>query len=424
MYLIHVKASATVMRMTTKRLGLTAAYVALALIWGSSFLLIKEALVGLTPGHVAVGRIVLGAITLRILMVVADRQWPREPRFWGHMAAVGLLLCVVPFTLFAWAGESLPSGLSAILNASTPLMTAVATAAVVPSERMGVRQGLGIALGAAGVVIVVAPWGLGNDPGILTSIPAQLACLGATVCYGLGFAYLRRFVVGRYRYDSLTISTVQLTTAAAAAVVASPLLAAGPVQPAFNPTALGALALLGVFGTGIAYIWNTAIVTNWGAVAASTVTYLTPLVGVALGALVLGETLSWNQPVGGAVVIAGVVLAHRAKSSVQSRMIAPMIAKPMSTSGTPTANRDQVPHGTPNAAWLAINGRTVPTKTSTPPIAPGPGSETPAYPSTTATAKAWTTRVTNATASGDLPRVAAADSTWARREMPGEIRSQ
>jgi drug/metabolite transporter (DMT)-like permease len=329
MYLIHAKASVTVIRMTTRRLGLTTAYVALALIWGSSFLLIKEALVGLTPGQIAVGRIVLGALTLRTLMVIADRQWPREARFWGHMTVVGLLLCLVPFSLFAWAGESLPSGLSAILNASTPLMTAVATAAVVPSERMGARQGLGIALGAAGVVVVVAPWGLGA----FASIPGQLACLGATACYGLGFAYLRRFVVGQHRYDSLTVSTVQLTTAAAVAVVASPLLAAGQSQPPFNLTALGALALLGVFGTGIAYIWNTAIVTSWGPVAASTVTYLTPLVGVALGAAVLGETLSWNQPLGGLVVIAGVVLAHRARpqAPAQSTAVRAIIAEPRST---------------------------------------------------------------------------------------------
>lgn len=318
-------------RMTTRRLGLTTAYVALALIWGSSFLLIKEALLGLSPGQVAVGRIVLGALTLRTLMVIADRQWPREARFWGHMTVVGLLLCLVPFSLFAWAGESLPSGLSAILNASTPLMTAVATAAVVPSERMGARQGLGIALGAAGVVIVVAPWGLGG----FTSIPGQLACLGATACYGLGFAYLRRFVVGQHRYDSLTVSTVQLTTAAGVAVVASPLLAAGQQadQPSFTVVSLGALALLGVFGTGIAYIWNTAIVTNWGPVAASTVTYLTPLVGVALGAAVLGETLSWNQPVGGLVVIAGVVLAHRARpqATAQGPAVSVMIAEPSAT---------------------------------------------------------------------------------------------
>ncbi|NUP73939.1 MAG: DMT family transporter [Sinomonas sp.] len=300
--------------MTTRRIGLTAAFAALALVWGASFLLIKESLAGFTPGQVAVGRIVLGAITLRTIMVVTDRPWPREPRFWGHMAVVGLLFCVVPFSLFAWAGESLPSGLSAILNSSTPLMTALATAAVVPSERLAPRQAIGVAVGGLGVVLVVGPWGLAG-PAFLDSLPAQLACLGATACYGLGFAYMRRFVVARYEYGSLTVSTVQLTLAAATAVVLSPALAAGPAAPAFSPGAVAALAVLGVFGTGIAYLWNTAIITAWGAVAASTVTYVAPLVGIALGALVLGETLSWNQPLGCLVVIAGVIAVHRARPS-------------------------------------------------------------------------------------------------------------
>ncbi|WP_138444412.1 DMT family transporter [Sinomonas susongensis] len=307
---------------TRRRVSLAAAYVALALIWGSSFLLIKESLIGLAPGQVAVGRIVLGAITLRTIMVITDRHWPREPRFWGHMTVVGLLLCVVPFSLFAWAGESLPSGLSAILNAATPLMTAVATAAVVPTERMRPRQGAGIAIGGLGVVLVVGPWSLAGDPALLASVPAEFACLGATACYGLGFAYLRRFVVGRYTYDSVTVSTVQLTMAAAVAVAAAPFLAAPfASQPTPAPLALAALALLGVFGTGIAYIWNTAIVTHWGAVTASTVTYLTPLVGVSLGVAVLGEGLSWNQPLGCLVVIAGVVLSHRAGRQPPVRVV-------------------------------------------------------------------------------------------------------
>ncbi|MDQ4502471.1 DMT family transporter [Sinomonas sp. ASV322] len=300
----------------TRRFALTAAFVALALVWGASFLLIKESLGAFTPGQVTVGRIVLGALTLRTIMVVTDRPWPREPRFWAHMAAVGILLCVAPFGLYAWAGESLPSGLSAILNASTPLMTALATAAVVPLERLAPRQAMGVAIGGAGVVLVVGPWGLAGDAiaPALGSLPAQLACLGATACYGLGFAYLRRFVVGRYRYDALSVSTVQLTMAAAVALVCAPLL--GAVAPLQSPSlgAVGALVLLGVFGTGIAYIWNTAIVTQWGAVAASTVTYLTPLVGVVLGTMLLGESLSWNQPVGCLVVIAGVVAVHRSRA--------------------------------------------------------------------------------------------------------------
>ncbi|WP_136612278.1 DMT family transporter [Sinomonas albida] len=322
--------------MTTRRLGLTATFIALALVWGSSFLLIKESLLGFTPGQVAVGRIVFGAITLRTIMVVADRAWPREPRFWGHMAVVGLLFCVVPFSLFAWAGESLPSGLSAILNSSTPLMTALWTAAIVPAERLTPRQAIGVAVGGLGVVLVVGPWGHAGalPPGqaafgydfFSPASPtlAELACLGATACYGLGFAYMRRFVVARYDYDSLTVSTVQVTLAAAVALALSPILAAGPLPaPTLVPVALVALAVLGVFGTGVAYLWNTAIVRAWGAVAASTVTYVAPLVGVALGTLVLGETLTWNQPLGCLVVIAGIIAIHRGSRTAARPSAAP-----------------------------------------------------------------------------------------------------
>jgi drug/metabolite transporter (DMT)-like permease len=230
------------------------------------------------------------------------------------MAVIGLLFCVIPFNLFAWAGESLASGLSAILNSSTPLMTALWTAALVPAERLARKQAIGVAIGGLGVVLVVGPWGLGGHPAFLGSLPAELACLGATGCYGLGFAYMRRFVVGRYDYDSLAVSTVQLTLAAAAALAVSPILAAGPL-PALTPAALISIGVLGVFGTGIAYLSNTAIVRAWGAVAASTVTYVAPLVGIALGALVLvlGESLSWNQPLGCLVVIAGIIAVHRGR---------------------------------------------------------------------------------------------------------------
>ncbi|WP_422934298.1 DMT family transporter [Sinomonas sp. P47F7] len=330
--------------MTTRRLGLTATFVALALVWGASFLLIKESLLGFTPGQLAVGRILLGAVTLRTIMVVADREWPRERGFWGHMAVVGLLFCVVPFSLFAWAGESLPSGLSAILNSSTPLMTALWTAAIIPAERLAPPQAIGVAVGGLGVVLVVGPWGLAGDPAVLGAffsptqpILAQLACLAATACYGFGFAYMRRFVVGRYDYDSLTVSTVQLTVAAAAALALSPILAAGPM-PTLTPVPLIAIAVLGVFGTGIAYLWNTAIVRAWGAVAASTVTYVAPLVGVALGAVLLGESLTWNQPLGCLVVIAGIIAVHRGRKAGARPAVAP---SPAGTAASPAPDASQ-----------------------------------------------------------------------------------
>ncbi|WFR83522.1 DMT family transporter [Arthrobacter sp. Y-9] len=301
--------------MNTRRFGTVAAFIILALVWGSSFLFIKESLTAFTPAQVVLGRVVLGAVTLCLVMVLSGRVWPRERRFWGHMIMVGLLLCVLPFSLFAWAGESLPSGLSAILNAATPLMTALAIAAVLPSEHLTKGQALGVAVGGAGVVLVIAPWTMAGDPALLGSLPAQLACLGAAGCYGLGFAYMRRFVIGKHHYDSITVATVQLTLAAGVALVTFPFVVwASPAAAhlALNPVAVICLVLLGSLGTGVAYILNTAIVSQWGAIRASTVTYVSPLVAVLLGIVLLDERLSWNQPVGCLVVIAGIVTAHRA----------------------------------------------------------------------------------------------------------------
>lgn len=287
--------------------GTLVRYAALALTWGSSFLLIKVGLRGLTPVQVVFGRILVGAAVLAAMMVLGRRRWPREPRLWGHLTVLGVLYCVLPFTLFAYAGETLPSGLSAILNATVPLMTVLATAVVVPSEKLGLRRALGVLVGAAGVATVVGVWRLAT-PEVAASLPSILACLGATACYGTAFAYLRRFVVGTHHYDAVTVAAVQVSTAALVMCLAWPFF--GGPAPRLDPEIVGAIALLGAFGTGLAYAWNTRIVVDWGPVAASTVTYVIPLVGVALGIVVLGERLSWNEPLGGVIVLVGVLITR------------------------------------------------------------------------------------------------------------------
>jgi drug/metabolite transporter (DMT)-like permease len=138
-------------------------------------------------------------------------------------------------------------------------------------------------------------------------LTGALACLGATASYGAAFAYLRRFVAWR-GLPALTVATVQVGLAAGVMLLATPLVA-GTAPVLSGPVVAGMLAL-GVAGTGLAYVWNTAIVTRWGATDASTVTYLTPLVGVVLGVVVLGESASWNQPVGALVVVLGVLVAQ------------------------------------------------------------------------------------------------------------------
>lgn len=284
------------------------AYLGAALIWGASFLFMKTGLSGLSPAQVALSRLVLGALTLCIIMVVTRRRWPRERRLWAHLAVVSVFLCVAPFLLFSWAGQFLPSGLSSILNATTPIMTLAVGALLLPKERLSGLQVLGIFVGALGVAIVVGPWRVLADPAILESVPAQLACLGATLCYGIAFVYLRKFVLGTHGYDAVVISAVEISLAAVIMLLLSPFIALQPVSLDL-PVVLSMLAL-GALGTGVAYIWMTMIVDTWGPTAASTVTYLTPLVGVVLGILILGEVLHWNEPVGGVVVILGILVAQ------------------------------------------------------------------------------------------------------------------
>ncbi|MBS1673582.1 MAG: DMT family transporter [Actinobacteria bacterium] len=283
------------------------AFLALSLVWGASFLFIKVGLEGLSPAQVVLGRILLGALALAVIMLVTRRRWPREPRVWGHMIVVGIFFCALPFTLFAWAEQYVPSSLASIYNATTPIMTLLLTPLVLRSERLGRARILGLFVGIVGVVVLSGPWQLIGAADLSTTLPAQLACLGATVSYGFAGLYLRRFVSG-LPYDSITLSSVQLAMAAAVVLVMAPFTARGPVTLSL-PVVLSIVAL-GVLGTGVAYIWFTRVIRAWGPVRASTVTYLTPVVGVVLGVLVLGEGVQWYEPIGGAIVVLGILVSQ------------------------------------------------------------------------------------------------------------------
>ncbi|GHF47010.1 drug/metabolite transporter (DMT)-like permease [Amycolatopsis bartoniae] len=275
----------------------------LALAWGASFLFIKIGLEGLSPAQVVWSRMVFGALALVLVMLVRRAAVPREPALWGHLAVVSVLLCVVPFLLFSWAEQHISSGLASIYNGTTPLTTMAFAAAVLPTEKNTRDRGAGLVLGFLGVLLVIGPWSVSGHGDLLP----QVACLGATTCYGLAFAYLRRFVSPR-GVPAPTVAFVQVTVGAVLMLLATPFLAGGEIDLTW-PVALSMLAL-GAVCTGLAYIWNTNIVGAWGAPNAAAVTYVTPIVGVVLGIVVLGEPLAWHQPAGAALVIVGILAAH------------------------------------------------------------------------------------------------------------------
>jgi len=279
-------------------------FVLAGVVWGSSFLFMKVALGGLAPGQVAWSRLVLGALTLGLFVLLRRDHLPRSIKIWAHMTVLALSFCVIPFLLFSWAQQHVTSGLASIYNATTPLMTAIMAGLLFRVERLKLVQIGGILVGMLGVMVIIAPWqGLDVDQSLI----AQFAILGATACYGFSLAYMRRFV-SNSGMSALVFSFLNIGIAAAIMVVLTPFIAMAPV--ALDPGIVLSVVLLGCLGTGVAYIWNQNTLRAWGPTRASTVTYITPIVGVILGVVVLGEAVSWNEPVGALVVFLGILLAQ------------------------------------------------------------------------------------------------------------------
>lgn len=285
-------------------LGTSLRFAAAGLVWGSSFLFIKVALEGVSFGQVAWSRAVLGALALIVVFAVSRRRLPRKPIVWAHFTVLAFLFAVFPYLLFAWAEQYVSSGLASIYNATTPIMTAIFATLVFRVEKLTRAQILGVTTGIFGVLVIISPWQAGDIKGTLLG---QLACLGAAVCYGAAMSYQRRFVTP-HRVAGVTSATMTIGIAAVIYIALTPLVAIGEVN--LTLPVVASLLALGILGTGFAYVWNYRVLAEWGPTRTSTVTYITPVIGVILGFIVLKETLSWHEPVGAVLVIVGVLLTQ------------------------------------------------------------------------------------------------------------------
>lgn len=276
-----------------------------AVIWGASFMFIKVELDdGIAPLHVAWLRCVFGALALYAILRARGERLPRDRRLLKHLAVVALLMNSVPFVLFAYGETQVSSLLAGIFNATTPLLTVLFTLAVLPGERPTRERIAGLVLGFLGVLVVLAPWsGLGRG-----SLLGALACIGAACCYGIGFPYMRRHLADRPE-SAVALSTVQILLGTLFLLPFTLLGALPDAAPGLD--ALGSILALGALGTGVAYILNFNVIRLAGHQTASTVTYIVPLFAVLFGVTLLGEPISWQEPVGGALILAGVTLANR-----------------------------------------------------------------------------------------------------------------
>jgi drug/metabolite transporter (DMT)-like permease len=279
------------------------AYIALGFVWGCSFLFIKQGLTFLTPFGVAFGRCALGAVTLTIYLKVKKFSLPTDPKIWLKLWIVSLLLNSIPGVLFAQAQTEVTSILAGIINATTPLMTLLAMLIVFRDEKISGNQILGLIIGALGIATIFGIWnGVGNNP-----IWAITMLLAAVMCYGISFPYSKRYVIP-LQLPSEVLAATQLIMGTATLLPFY--LMDGIAEDRYGVIPLLSMLALGIFGSGFAYIWNFHVIKGAGSAVASTVTYITPLVAVVMGLIFLNEPLTWNEPIGGVIVLLGAAISQ------------------------------------------------------------------------------------------------------------------
>lgn len=288
--------------------------VSVALIWGSSYLLIAYGVEHFKPALVALLRLTFGAAVLAMIPA-ARRPVPRTE--WRAIALLGIVWMALPFLLFSIAQQSIDSSLAGMLNAAAPLFVAV-VGALLFGKRSGRRQQLGLLVGFLGVVVISWPAVVGAHASVLGIVLVLLA----TLCYGFAGNMAAPLQV---RNGSLPV----IFRAGLVALVASmPLGLASIPESTFAWSSLLAVAALGVFGTALAFVGFTTLLGRVGAARGSVTIYFLPLVAMVLGAVVRKETIAALSIAGTGLVLVGAYMASRAerprlvKSSVTPRQAA------------------------------------------------------------------------------------------------------
>ncbi|MFD2676281.1 DMT family transporter [Camelimonas lactis] len=272
-------------------------------LWGGGFMFIKFALTGFAPFSVVAGRVGVAALALGLIVAVGRQRLPRQAKVWRAFFIMGALNNLIPWMMVAWAQTQIPSSMAAILNAPTPLLTAVMAHLLTDDEKLTPQRFTGVLAGMLGVALVVGP---GVLSGMDSAVLAQVTCLSATVSYAASAVYGRVF---RSMDVTPVVAAFGQQLMVAVVIVPLALIVDQPwARPAPGAGAVAAVLALGVIATALPYIIFYRVLAEAGATNLMLVNLLIPGWAVALGAMVLGERLPPTAFLGMAMVGLGLAV--------------------------------------------------------------------------------------------------------------------
>lgn len=269
----------------------------LSAIWGGSFLFIEIAVASTSPFTLVLIRLSIAALALWGVLALRRERLPMPKGAPLAYLILGLLTTAIPFILFAYAQREITASLGSILNATTPIWGVIVAHLFTRDEKATPAKVTGVILGFGGVAAMIGGDFLSE---VGTSIPAQLACLAATLCYALSGVYARRF--GPMGIKPIAVATGQLSAGALVMLPLVLLFEPPWATPAPTPAAWAALVSLALVCTSFAYILYFRLVASAGATNSLLVTFLIPVSAILLGAVFLGERLEPRHFAGMALI--------------------------------------------------------------------------------------------------------------------------
>jgi drug/metabolite transporter (DMT)-like permease len=288
-------------------------FLALTVIWGSSFLWIKVAVREVGPLTVVTIRLAFALVVLAGFLYVRKPPVPRGARMWAVLFVQGALSTAAPWILITWAEQYIDSAVATVLNATVPMFTIVIAHLFLHDDRITSRRVVGLLVGFAGVLLLMRrdfSVSFGASAAVAGGglvLLGNFAMLLSSGCYAVSNVYARAKLRG---VPSIVQAFYTMLLADAVMWIVTPVVEAPFTLPTLGLTWV-AIAWLGVFGAGISYLIFYYLLHTIGPTRISMVTYTIPVVGVTLGVVFLGERLDWALVLGTVLIVAGVWGARR-----------------------------------------------------------------------------------------------------------------
>lgn len=283
-----------------------AAFAFLGIIWGTNFIFMHQASEWISPVQIVFLRVLCGFVPIAVMAWMQKAVRREHLRYTGHFLVMALLATVIYYWAFASGTSLLLSGVSGVLSGAIPLFSFIVAAIFLRQEKITVMRLCGLMLGFAGVILIAKPWQISGESISLAGVGYMI--LGS-LSVGISFVYAKKFLADK-QIAPLALTTYQIGLALLLLACITPF--TGITAIAQDSTAsLGLIIGLGLLGTGVAYLTYYYLILNLGAVVASSVTYIPPVVALLVGFLAANEQLGVTEILSMVLIMSGVFLLQR-----------------------------------------------------------------------------------------------------------------